>query len=77
MAEMNGPADDEDTDEIVTYIDATKIVDPKNADESLGFFMHYAEPGDVVTLHSEWCRTHLGDWACTCTPRSMIVGAKA
>ena len=61
----------------MTVIDAQKVDDPANADEVLVFYVLHAEPGDVITLHTEWCRTHLGAWDCTCTPRAIVVGTKA
>lgn len=59
-------------------IDATAIDEPSNSDEALALYALYAEPGDTLTLHSEWCRTHL-DAAeqCTCTPVALVVGATA
>jgi hypothetical protein len=59
-------------------IDATQVDDPTNADEQLALFLFYAEPGDVISMHSAMCRTHLGDdEACTCTPTTLTLGARA
>jgi hypothetical protein len=65
-------------DNAMTIIDATKLFSPANADEALAIGINYAEPGDIITLHTDWCRTHL-DAAndCTCTPQIMVMGAKA
>ena len=58
-------------------IDATAIDDPANADEMLAWCMAYAHDGDVVTIHTEFCRTHLGCLeVCTCTPIGLVVGAR-
>lgn len=62
----------------MTFIDATVIREPSNADEVLAYFLSYAEPDDVITLHTGMCRTQLHVCEdCTCTPRSMRLGAKA
>jgi hypothetical protein len=59
-------------------LDATKLTEPTNADEALAMLVSYAEPGDVVTLHSDWCRTHLdAAYECTCKPIALLIGAKA
>lgn len=59
-------------------IDATLIDDPANADEMLAWCLNYAHEGDIVTIHSEMCRTHLGCLEpCTCTPVAIVVGARA
>jgi hypothetical protein len=59
-------------------IDATKLDDPTNADEVLALFLSYAEPGDVISMHTDFCRTHLGDdEPCTCTPTTLTLGARA
>lgn len=63
----------------MTVIDGTKIDDPTNADEMLAWSLVYCEAGDVVVLHSDWCRTQLGcdTNPCTCRPIVLTVGAKA
>lgn len=59
-------------------IDATAIDDPANADEMLAWCLNYAHDGDVVTIHTEMCRTHLGCLeVCTCTPVAITVGPRA
>lgn len=59
-------------------IDATRIDDPSDADEMLGYCLRYAQPDDVITLHGNWCRTQLGALEpCTCTPQTLRLGAKA
>ncbi len=62
----------------MTFVDATTIVEPTNADEALAYFLFYAEPDDIISLHDGWCRTQLdANHECTCTPRTMRLGAKA
>lgn len=62
--------------EPLTVIDATTISDPQNADEALAVFSLYAEPGDTLTLCSDWCRSNLGE-PCSCSPTRLVVGAEA
>ena len=58
-------------------IDACAIREPTNADEALAYTMRLVEPGDVVWFHGDWCRTQLHVCEpCTCTPRTMRIGAK-
>jgi hypothetical protein len=59
-------------------LDATKITEPQNADEQLAYFLCYAEPDDLISIHGNWCRTHLdAAFECTCVPRILRLGAKA
>jgi hypothetical protein len=61
----------------MTVLDAREILEPANADEVLAFYLTYAEPGDVVSFHTDWCRTQLHVCEdCTCTPKTMKIGAK-
>lgn len=62
----------------LVVLDATTIREPENADEVLAYWLYYAEPDDVITLHSAWCRTqlHITEW-CSCTPVTLKLGAKA
>jgi hypothetical protein len=74
-AAFKRPASDEPAFDV---LDATKIDEPRNSDETLALFALYAEPGDTLTLCSEWCRSHLSvDEPCTCTPVALVVGARA
>ena len=62
----------------MTVIDPSTISEPENADEVLGLFIYYAEPGDVVTLHALTCpTTRDSGWRCRCTPQTLTIGAKA
>ncbi len=54
-------------------IDARRIRDPRSADEALAVNLLYAEPGEVVLLHTGMCLTNI-DGDCTCTPRLLRVG---
>lgn len=65
-------------DKSVTVLDARTVTDPSNADEVLAFWLYYAEPDDVVTLHGPFCRTQLDvRHECTCTPVTLRLGAAA
>lgn len=67
-----------DTEPEVEVIDATAIDEPKNSDEALALFALYAVEGDVISLHSDMCLTHLSaDNACSCSPVELRVGASA
>ena len=62
---------------MIPVIDPSVIDTPENADEVLGMFLYYAEPGDVVTLHTARCpTTRDAGWKCRCTP-TVLVGARA
>lgn len=53
-------------------LDARCIHDPQNADEALALFLFYAQEDDLLTLHTNWCRTQLDAcFECTCTPTTM------
>lgn len=59
-------------------IDARRLRTPTNADEALAMFVSYSTPGDVISMHTDWCRLQLSDEAdCTCTPVTMTMGATA
>jgi hypothetical protein len=59
-------------------IDATVIDDPEDADEVLACYLSYAIDGDKVSIHHPFCRTQLGAREeCTCTPKILVVGARA
>lgn len=59
-------------------LDATAISEPSNSDEALAVFALYVTEGDRISLHSEFCRTHLGiDENCTCAPVELLIGARA
>lgn len=60
---------------MIVYLDATKIREPENADEVLAYWLNYAEPDDVVTLHTNMCRTQLHvTECCTCSPVTLRIG---
>lgn len=40
-------------------LDARTITEPSSADEVLAYYFMWAEDGDVLTLHSQWCRTQI------------------
>ena len=62
----------------MTYIDATIITDPADADEVLALWLYYAEDADEIAIHSRWCHTQICSRnECTCVPRTMRIGAKA
>ena len=59
-------------------LDATQIDTPSNSDEALALFALYVTEGDRISLHSEFCRTHISaDNECSCTPTELLVGARA
>jgi hypothetical protein len=63
---------------VIVVLDAREIREPENADEVLAYWLNYAEPDDIITLHTGMCRTNLhvtND--CTCTPVAMKLGARA
>ena len=62
----------------VIVIDARYIDSPTTADEVLGLYISYAEPGDVVTLHTARCpTTRDAGWKCRCVPTLLVIGARA
>lgn len=62
----------------LAIIDPSTIDTPENADEALGLFIYYAEPGDVVTLHDPKCpTTRDSSWKCRCVPQTLTIGARA
>lgn len=59
-------------------IDATQIDEPANAEEALALHALYAEAGDRLTVHEPMCRLNLDVCEdCTCSPRTLHVGATA
>ena len=62
----------------MTYIDATIIDEPENADEVLALHLYYAIDGEEITTHTKWCNTSINVREdCTCTPLRLVLGAKA
>lgn len=62
----------------LAVIDARTLTEPSNADEVLAYWLTYAEPDDVVTIHTDMCRTQLHvTESCTCTPVTLRIGARA
>jgi hypothetical protein len=77
-AEFRMRPDSADAGEPLTIIDATVIDEPTNADEALALFSLYAEPGDTITICSDWCLRNLSaSNECSCKPIAIVVGAKA
>ena len=46
-------------------------------DEAIAAAMADLDPGGVVTVHAEDCKSDDGETGCTCEPLTLTVGAKA